>query len=81
MSEEEKRTIQEIIEELETINRFSSEDVQTIIYNHAKKLDTKEFFKKLYNIFLGKDKGPRIGSLFAAIGKEKVIEFLKKACK
>ena len=37
------------------------------------KLDTKVAFNTLYNLYLGKDKGPRLASLLSALGKEQII--------
>lgn len=49
-------------------------------YNICKKvnLEPKEFFKAAYRILINKDKGPRLASLILVIGKEKVIDLLKK---
>jgi lysyl-tRNA synthetase class 1 len=37
------------------------------------KLETKVAFNTLYNLYLGKDKGPRLAALLSALGKEQII--------
>ncbi|MCS7123436.1 MAG: lysine--tRNA ligase [Candidatus Aenigmarchaeota archaeon] len=67
------------IEELiEAIN--SEEELEKRIFEIAKKSgDVKEFFKTIYRILLNKESGPRLSNYIKEVGKEKVLEKLKKA--
>jgi lysyl-tRNA synthetase, class I len=40
------------------------------------KADQKEFFRLLYNLLVGKDRGPRLPTLIVALGQEKVRSLL-----
>ncbi|MBA3780454.1 MAG: lysine--tRNA ligase [Nocardioides sp.] len=40
------------------------------------KSDQKDFFRLLYNLFVGKDRGPRLPTLVVALGMERVRELL-----
>ncbi len=41
-------------------------------------IDTKEFFRIIYNVLVGRDSGPRLNSFILAIGQDKVIEILRR---
>ena len=52
------------------------EDLQNVIYQIAKsnEIPPKEFFKTLYQIILGSNRGPKIGPFILDIGRKKVAE-------
>ncbi len=54
------------------------EDLQNAIYQIAKsnEIPPKEFFKILYQIILGSNRGPKIGPFILDIGRKKVAETL-----
>ncbi|MEJ2127069.1 MAG: hypothetical protein P8X84_06165, partial [Candidatus Bathyarchaeota archaeon] len=60
---------------------FSSD--RTGIFNVARNNEIKpgKFFKVLYKILLGAPQGPRLGPYVLAMGKENVIDALKRATK
>ena len=41
-------------------------------------METRDFFKVCYNILINKDKGPKLAPFIVTLGKERVIELLKK---
>ncbi|MEM2855959.1 MAG: lysine--tRNA ligase [Candidatus Nitrosocaldaceae archaeon] len=53
--------------------------IQSSIFDIAKSnnIEPKEFFRIIYNILLGSDKGPRLGNYISDMGKEKVIRELE----
>ena len=61
-------------------NAKSPEEIQTLAYNSAKQhaLQPRELFKNLYLITIGKEQGPKFGSLAIAIGIDKIIKRLKE---
>lgn len=55
--------------------------LQTYIYELSKvgaNPNQKEYFRDLYKILLGQESGPRLGSLFALLGKERSEKLLKE---
>jgi lysyl-tRNA synthetase class 1 len=70
---------------LKYINRLEGEidpqELQNYIYSLGMKnaaVPLKEYFKHMYQILLGQDNGPRLGSLFAILGKEDSTKLLQK---
>ena len=64
-------------------NSNTPEEVQQAIYDSAKasNVKPKDLFRALYLILIGKERGPKIGSLVFAFGKEKVKKRLIEASK
>jgi lysyl-tRNA synthetase class 1 len=78
LTEIEKDLLREIAEYIKTLDKIDFEEVQTKIHLIIKeKTSPKDFYKKLYKILINKDAGPKIVSLIAALGKEKVVEILE----
>ena len=62
--------------------KSTSEDIQTKIYEIGKKYDfsnLRDFFKLIYQVLLGQEQGPRLGSFIKLYGIEKTSELIKKA--
>ena len=79
LSKEEKETIKKIINFLESLEYLDIEILQTEIHNIIKNhTNPKIFYKKLYRMLLNKDRGPKIGSLIVAVGKEKILNILRQ---
>ncbi|MBR3161618.1 MAG: lysine--tRNA ligase [Bacilli bacterium] len=75
-----KKTILLLDEEYET-----TDDLQTALYGVVKdgilvdkelKQTQKRYFQILYNMLLGKDKGPKLGLFLSAVDKEKIKNLL-----
>ncbi len=67
--------------ENEVTENSSSEDIQTLLYEVGKKHkfeNLKDFFKMVYQVMLGQDQGPRLGSFFKLFGIRETIDYLKK---
>jgi len=58
----------------------SPDKIQQRIYELAKELnlEMKEAFKAFYLVLIGKERGPRLGTLIIALGKDKVIKRLEE---
>jgi len=57
----------------------SSEEIQTAIYEIGKKYNfenLREFFKLIYQILLGQEQGPRLGSFIKLYGIKKTIKLI-----
>jgi lysyl-tRNA synthetase, class I len=67
------------ISELE--GEIDPQELQNYIYSLGMKnsaVPLKEYFKHMYQILLGQDNGPRLGSLLAILGKEDSTKLLQK---
>lgn len=79
LSSQEREAIRKLVNE---ISRASSpSEIQNKIFTVAREhaIDPPEFFKKLYQIFLGRDYGPRLGPYIWDMGVDKAIEILEKS--
>ena len=59
----------------------TSEDIQTLLYEVGKKYNfenLKDFFKLVYQVMLGQDQGPRLGSFIKLFGITETIDYIKK---
>ena len=67
---------------LEKIEKNSEhEAIQKIFYNVGMEsgMELKDFFKRLYQILLGQEQGPRFGSFVALYGIDKMIALIDNA--
>jgi lysyl-tRNA synthetase class 1 len=81
LNSEEVEAIEELIQSLQV--ETDEEQIQGAIFNIARKhaVQPVKFFKTLYTILLGAPEGPRLGPYIVAMGRENVIEALKRAIK
>ncbi|MCD6420942.1 MAG: lysine--tRNA ligase [Thaumarchaeota archaeon] len=79
LSDAEKKAIQQLIQAIEKAK--TPEEIQSSIFDSARSnaLNPKDFFKKLYQIFLGRDRGPRLGPYIWDLGKDRAISILREA--
>ena len=62
----------------------SAEEIQTLLYEVGKKnefQDLKEFFKLVYQVLLGQEQGPRLGSFIKLYGVDETIKIIDKKLK
>ena len=65
-------------------NNSTSEQIQTEIYEIGKKhnfLNLRDFFKLIYQVLLGQEQGPRLGSFVKLYGKKNTCLLLEKVLK
>ncbi|MCD6591851.1 MAG: lysine--tRNA ligase, partial [Thaumarchaeota archaeon] len=79
LSESERKAISELIERIR--EAADADEIQSSIFEVARRngLSPKNFFKKLYQIFLGRDRGPRLGPYIWDLGKDRALEILQKS--
>jgi lysyl-tRNA synthetase class 1 len=63
-------------------NNATSEEIQTELYNIGSKVEYKydnlrEYFKEIYQILLGQEEGPRLGSFIKLFGINQTIELIE----
>jgi len=82
LTPEEKNAIKELIQTLQTEEEDETR-IQSAIFNIARKhnVQPSQFFKALYTILLGVSQGPRLGPYIVAMGKQNVMDTLKRALK
>ena len=72
-----------MIEMLKKLNgNENSEDIQTKIYDIGMKLEfenLKEWFSAFYEVILGQNQGPRIGSFIKFYGINETLKLFEKA--
>ncbi|MCD6235624.1 MAG: lysine--tRNA ligase, partial [Thaumarchaeota archaeon] len=78
LSEAERKAISQLIERIKAA--ASSDEIQGAIFEAARSngLSPREFFKKLYMVFLGRDRGPRLGPYLWDLGKDRAITVLEE---
>jgi len=81
LTDTKKTAVKELIQALQT--EANEEEIQSAIFNIARNNNIKpgKFFKTIYKILLGVPQGPRLGPYILAMGRENVIEALKRAAK
>ncbi len=79
LKDEERLAVEELIEKIELAEE--SEELQKEIFEVARKHGIKpaNFFRLLYRILLGREHGPRLGPYIFEVGKERIVENLRKA--
>ena len=79
LNEIEKRAVKQLIQILQ--KKADEEEIQSAVFNIARdnSIKPRKFFKTLYLILLGVPQGPRLGPYILAMGRENVIEALKRA--
>jgi lysyl-tRNA synthetase class 1 len=82
-SETERAALEDLLTALEALPRDAdSEAVQTEVYEIGKRHDfpdLRAWFKALYEILLGQEQGPRMGSFFALYGLEESAALIRRA--
>ncbi len=73
----------EIIKNNENFSHLQGEEIQALVFIIPKKysLNQSAWFKFLYSILLGKQKGPRLGPFLGLLGKEAALSLLYQALK
>ncbi len=81
LSVQEISAVKELIQTLQI--EKDEEQIQGAIFNVARKhvIKPAKLFKTIYNILLGVPEGPRLGPYIVAMGRENVIEALKRTIK
>jgi lysyl-tRNA synthetase class 1 len=79
----ERAALEDLVAELEKLPAdASAEDIQTEIYEVGKRHDfesLRHWFKACYEILLGQDQGPRLGSFIALYGIDETIALIRRA--
>jgi len=78
LTEVEKSAIRVLIDRIREAG--SADEIQSGIFEAARSsgLDPREFFRKLYLILLGRDRGPRLGPYIWDLGKDRAIKILEE---
>jgi lysyl-tRNA synthetase class 1 len=81
LSIREVSAIQKLIRVLQT--KADENQIQSAIFSTAREhnIQPSQFFKTLYTILLGAPEGPRLGPYIIAMGRQNVINALKRALK
>jgi len=79
----ERAALEDLVAELEKLPAgASAEDIQTEVYEVGKRHDfesLRDWFKACYEILLGQDQGPRLGSFIALYGVAETLTLIRRA--
>ncbi|UCH72697.1 MAG: lysine--tRNA ligase [Rhodospirillales bacterium] len=79
----ERAALDDLVVELEKLPKdASAEDIQTQVYEVGKRHDfesLRHWFKACYEVLLGQDQGPRLGSFIALYGIDETIALIRRA--
>ena len=81
----EQGALEKLLLALEEMDKAASaEEIQSLVYDIGKNSDCgfsslRDWFKALYQILLGQEQGPRIGSFFALYGIDNSIQLIKES--
>ncbi len=81
LGKKELSAIREFTEALEReFEKLNEKSLGELIYSISNRMELqpRDFFKAMYLVLIGKDRGPRLASFILNIGKEKVLHILKK---
>ena len=78
LTDQEKDAVYALREVVKVMDQIEDKEYTTRLYDSAKDngLDTGAFFKLIYRIMIGKDRGPKLGPFLQTCGKEKVLSIL-----
>lgn len=80
---EERQALEDLVQALKE-GKPDAESIQTEVFEVGKRHNyenLRDWFKALYQILLGQDEGPRIGSFFALYGVDETIALIEGALK
>ena len=82
---ENKKVFEDILDLLKTFDtELTSEEIQTQIYEIGKRhnfVNLRDYFKLVYQVLLGQEKGPRLGSFIKLYGIKNTCKLLEDALK
>jgi lysyl-tRNA synthetase class 1 len=82
-TEEERKALEDLAQSLKEVAP-DSDAIQTEVFEVGKRHhyeNLREWFKALYQILLGQDEGPRMGSFIALYGRQETIALIEEALK
>lgn len=78
-SADERAWLSTLIKKIEGYPGESEDELQSLVFDAAREhgADAKIFFKALYEVLLGQERGPRFGTFIKLVGKPKAIEMIR----
>jgi lysyl-tRNA synthetase class 1 len=82
LTKEQKAFLSSLYEKIPN-TKWESEDIHNLIYSvsEEKKIQIKIAFQTIYQVILGKEKGPRAGYFLSNLDKDFVLKRFKEAVK
>jgi lysyl-tRNA synthetase class 1 len=80
ITDSQKNYFHKLIQNLESTDNWDADPLQTLIFSTAREIEVpqKDAFQAIYLAFLGKEKGPKAGSLFSYLDKSFVLKRLNE---
>ena len=80
-----KKIFKDILENLKNMDdNLTPEEIQTQLYEVGKKynfMNLRDFFRLIYQVLLGQEEGPRLGSFIKLYGMSKTIDLIENSLK
>jgi len=72
-------TLRQGLEDLHSRDTYTAENIQNLVFSVAKEngFNPGQWFTFLYRVLIGKDRGPRLGTFLAMLGKDRTLELLR----
>ena len=80
LENKEKDAIKKLVHYLESKDKVKEDLLYEEFYNIARScdLEPKDFFKVCYKVLINKERGPKLAGFIVTLGKERVLDLLKK---
>ncbi len=80
LNEEEKSAVGLLYREVEKLEEHNEKSLGEAIYRIAETcgLEPKDLFTVVYRVLIGKEKGPRLAGFMMIVGKDKLLDILKR---
>jgi lysyl-tRNA synthetase class 1 len=76
----ERELLQKLRDRLTATSDQDANLLQSLVFDLAREngMEAAEFFKLIYQVLLGQDRGPRFGTFVTLVGKERVVKMLEQ---
>jgi len=79
-AEDERPLFESLVEKLEASEGGDEGELQAMVFDTAREhgVEPKDFFRAIYEVLLGQQRGPRFGTFAKLVGKQRVAEMIKE---
>jgi lysyl-tRNA synthetase class 1 len=79
-TEDERAMFQTLLEKLEAYDGDEEGEMQAMVFDAARDngADPKDFFRAIYEVLLGQERGPRFGTFAKLVGKDRAAEMIRE---
>ena len=76
----ERKAVELVVEALESGKKWNDSELHNHFYEICEKaeIENRQFFEMMYQIIVGKERGPKLAMFILTLGKERVLKLLKQ---